>query len=69
MIGDAQTTPEYGVRKEQIRAIINAVQRKGKFLKQGNFRWIFFEAVWIRIIFLRPLFTKIYSIISLKKEQ
>lgn len=55
MVGDAQSVPEPGIRREQILAIVTAVRRKEKLLKKGSFWWVFFERVWIHMLPLRPL--------------
>lgn len=71
MLGDAQTCPEYGVRPDQIRAVVTAACRKGKLIQKGCLWWDFFERVWIRIVPLRPAVRKSYDIIKrklLKKE-
>ena len=60
MLGDAQTVPEPGIRRDQILAIVTAVRRKGKLLKQGSFLWFFFKTVWIRMVSLRPLAGSMY---------
>ena len=64
MVGDAQTQLEQGIRQDQIIAIMTSALRKGKLQKKGSFWWEFFEKLWIRIIPLRPMFTKIYTYIT-----
>ena len=59
MLGDAQTLPERGIRRDQILAVVTAVRRKGKLLKRGSFWWFFFGTVWIRLIPLRPLAVRV----------
>ena len=61
MVGDAQTELEHGVRLDQICAIAVAADRKGYHLQPGAFWWEFFEKIWIRVVPLRPLFSKAYS--------
>ena len=56
---NAQTVPERGIRRDQILAVVTAVRRKGKLLKQGSFCWFFFRTVWIRLISLRPLAVRV----------
>ena len=63
IIGDAQLETECGIRREQIFAIVIRVERKGKIIGPGDFRWQFFERVWIRIIPIRPLFRALYGIV------
>ena len=50
MVGDAQTVLEYGIRNDQIRAVVTAVRRKGKLIQRGSFWWDFFEKVWILLL-------------------
>ena len=64
MLGDAQTVPEPGIRRDQILAVVTAVRRKGKLLKQGSCLWFFFKAVWIRMVPLRPLAKDIYRVLK-----
>ena len=68
IIGDAQLETECGVRRNQIFAIVFRAERKGKIIGPGDFWWLFFERVWIRIIPLRPLFQALYGMISERRE-
>ena len=61
LVGDAQTLLEPGVRREQVLALVTAVQRKGKLLRSGSFWWDFFEKIWINLIPLRPVLVAAYS--------
>ena len=61
LVGDAQTLLEPGIRADQVLAVVTAVRRKGKLLKQGSFWWDFFEKVWIRMVPLRPAARAAYS--------
>ena len=62
MVGDAQTELEPGIREDQIIAIVTFALRKGKAVSPGFFWWVFFEKIWIRMVPLRPLFWKVYSV-------
>ena len=64
LVGDAQTILEYGIRPEQVLAVVTAVRRKGKLLKKGNFCWDFFEKAWIRMVPLRPAARSAYGILK-----
>ena len=68
MAGDAQTQIEGPLRRDQIFALIIKVKRKGKIIRPGNFWWEFFEHVWIRIIPLRKVVEKGYSLLNWKKQ-
>ncbi len=61
LLGDAQTTPEPGIRQEQVLALVTAVRRKGKLLQRGSFLWGFFARTWLWLRPVRPLLTKIYT--------
>lgn len=61
LVGDAQTLLEPGIRADQVLAVVTAVRRKGKLLKQGSFWWNFFGKVWIRMVPLRPAVRAVYS--------
>ena len=67
LIGDAQVQKEPGVGREQIRAIVTAVRRKGKLLEPGCFAWAFFEKVWLRLIPLRRVLMASYGLFSGKR--
>lgn len=64
IVGDGQTQVESPVYPSQIFGLVTKVQRKGKWLQPGDFWWDFFEKVWIRIIPLRPVLTRLYGKIS-----
>ena len=66
MVGDAQTQIEGPLRKNQIFVRIIKVKRKGRIIEPGNFWWEFFEHVWIRIIPLRKVIEKLYSLLGQK---
>ena len=53
LVGDAHSVVERGIRRDQIFARVCQVERKGKILRPGSFRWFFFARVWIRMIPLR----------------
>lgn len=64
MIGDAQREIEGPLQREQIFALITAVERKGKLIRPGDFWWEFFARVWLRVIPLRGLISRIYSAVT-----
>lgn len=64
IVGDAQTEIEGPIHPDQVFGIIHKVIRKGKVITKGDFWWDFFEKVWIRLVPIRPLLRKIYSIFS-----
>ena len=64
MVGDAQTMLEPGIRDDQIIAIVTAAQRKDKRMAPGSFWWEFFEKVWIRMVPIRPVVTRLYGMFS-----
>lgn len=66
MVGDAQTQIEGPLRRDQIFARIIKVKRKGRIIEPGNFWWEFFEHVWIRIIPMRKVIEKLYSLLGQK---
>ena len=67
MVGDAQRELEYGIRQEQIVAIVTKVIRKDKELEPGSFWWEFFEKIWIRMVPFRSFAWKCVRIFSVKK--
>ena len=64
MIGDAQTVTEGPLAAEQMVAVVTAVCRKGKWLRQGNFWWEFFRRGWLHMVPVRRLVVGMYSFIS-----
>lgn len=62
LIGDAQTETEGPVRREQIFAVVNSVQRKGKRIVPGDFWWRFFAGFWLVIIPFRRMIMNVYRI-------
>lgn len=64
LIGDGQTEPEPGIRRDQVLAVVTAVRRKGRLLKKGGFWWEFFEKIWLNMIPLRPAALKFYELLK-----
>lgn len=64
IVGDAQTIIEGPIRRDQIFARITKVNRKGKMISNGDFWWEFFEKAWIRMVPMRPVIMKFYSVVS-----
>ena len=64
LIGDGQTEPEPGIRRDQVLAVVTAVRRKGRLLKKGSFWWEFFEKIWLNMIPLRPAALKFYELLK-----
>ena len=61
MVGDAQNMLEYGIRDDQIIAIVTAAERRGKDCGPGDFWWDFYEKYWIRMVPLRNPIRRCYS--------
>lgn len=69
LLGDGQIVPESGIRQEQIFARITKVQVRGKWIGSENFRWRFFEHIWIRFCGIRKLgFSFSLKVQNLKKS-
>lgn len=66
IIGDAQTEIEKNVHATQIFGVVYKAARKGKIIGKKNFWWLFFEKVWIRMIPVRPIAMKIYTLLFFK---
>lgn len=62
LIGDAQTQIEGPLNPTCVFARITQVNRKGKWIKPGDFWWWFFETVWLRVIPLRRIIMGLYGI-------
>lgn len=60
-VGDAQTIVEGPIGREQIFGVITAVQRKGKWLRAGDFWWEFFRTVWLHVVPARRVLMNLYS--------
>lgn len=63
MIGDAQKEIEGPLQRELIFGLVTSVVRKGKLIRPGDFWWEFFARVWLRIIPLRRLVSRLYRAI------
>lgn len=61
LIGDAQSEVEGPIYESQIFAIITKIQRKGRWIKPGDFWWEFFEHIWIQLIPWRNVLLKNYN--------
>ena len=61
--GDNQVQIEKGVREDQIFGLIFEAKRKGKMISPGDFWWEFFARIWPRIIPLRRMIRKFYSLL------
>ena len=64
IVGDAQTVREPHVRRDQIFGLVVRVERKGKIQAPGTFWWEFFEKAWVRMIPIRPLFSRAYGLLT-----
>lgn len=64
LIGDGQQITEGPIAREQIFALVTAVKRKGKVIRPGDFRWEFFARVWLRVIPLRGVVSRLYARLS-----
>ena len=67
-VGDAQTEIEGPIEPAQIFARIIAVNRKGKWIRPGDFWWEFFEHIWLHMIPLRHLIVRVYAKVSGRKR-
>lgn len=61
LVGDAQQLIEQGVAPDQVLALVTAVCRKGKTLGPGNWLWVFFEKIWLRLIPHRRKLVGLYA--------
>ena len=64
LIGDGQQITEGPIAREQIFALVTAVKRKGKVIRPGDFWWEFFARVWLRIVPLRGIDSRLYARLS-----
>ena len=64
MVGDAQVAIEGPLRAEQIFAIVTKVRRKGKWIGPNDLWWRFFAHIWIRIVPMRRMVLKGYSVLT-----
>ncbi len=63
-VGDGQYVIEGPIKQEQIFARITAVNRKGKWIRPGDFWWEFFEHIWLHMIPVRMILIKLYGKIA-----
>lgn len=64
LIGDGQQVVEGPIAREQIFGLVTAVKRKGKMMRPGDFWWEFFARVWLHIIPLRGIVSRLYARLS-----
>lgn len=69
MIGDAQITLEPGIPTANAVAIVTAVIRKGKRLTKKSPVWLFYEKIWLTLVFLRPLIFKLRAFLKRGAEK
>ena len=62
--GDDQTMIEGPVLRDQIIGRVEKIRRKGRWIDEKDLLWKFFETVWIRILPLRPVIRKVYSVLA-----
>ena len=62
LIGDAQSTIEGPLSEKQIFAVVTKVQRNGKWIGPEKLLWKFFAYIWIRIVPVRRMILKGYSV-------
>ena len=53
IVGDSQDIIEGPVRADQIFAVVIKAKRKGQWVGPGDFRWEFFEHVWLHMVPVR----------------
>ena len=68
-IGDGQLEIEGPIDASQIFGKITAVKRKGKWIGPENFWWKFFRYFWLNVIPARPLFCKLYGMLTFWKRR
>lgn len=64
LIGDGQQVVEGPIAREQIFGLVTAVKRKGKMMRPGDFWWEFFARVWLRLVPLRGIISRLYAKLS-----
>ena len=68
-VGDNQTEIEGPLSRDAIFALITKVKRKGKMICPGDFWWVFFEKVWLRMLPLRKPISRLYSRVTRKNRK
>ena len=68
LLGDRQTALESGVALDSVLAIVTAVRRKGRMIRQGHPIWFFFARVWPKMVRIRPKLIRIYAFVNGDKE-
>ncbi len=66
-LGDAQTTVEHSIKKENILAMCTSATRKGKLITDKSPVWLFYKYIWIKMIPLRIPILNFVSKIKHKK--
>jgi len=66
IVGDAQKDIEGPVDPVQVFAVVTKVNRRGQWVGPGNFWWEFYEHIWIRLVFFRPVIFRLYHLLMKK---
>lgn len=69
LCGDNRFCREFGVKREQILAILTAVLRKGKEVKSDSFIYRLYVHLWCDLFFLRALILRMIFHINMMKRK
>lgn len=69
IVGDGQTKIEGPIKPQQIIGRVEKIRRKGQWIDETDPLWRFFERVWIRIVPVRPVLRRGYSVIARWKRR
>lgn len=68
MVGDAQQELELLPRRELIHARVTAACHCGKLLRPGQFRWWFYQHIWLNIVPVRHFLMALSGKLKRKKK-
>ena len=68
MVGDAQQALEYLPRREMIHGRVSSALHKGKSIRPGQFRWWFYQHVWLWVVPIRRRLIDLVTKLKSKKK-
>ena len=61
MVGDAQVELELLPRRELIHARVTSARHLGKLIRPGQFRWWFYQHIWLNVVPLRHFLMALFG--------
>lgn len=69
MVGDAQMALELIPRQDMIHARVSYVKHGDKLVRPGQFRWLFYQHIWLNVVPFRHFLMTLRGIFKRKKPK